>query len=143
MEGISREHRPRRSGKIPDVKTLTRLYFAAPPFLLAAFIFYSSGRPIPRPVAELEISDKLLHVAAYAVLAFLVSRWLGFQKPKASLKPIIALSVVISGFYGVTDEFHQSFVPSRNPDVLDAVADFIGAALGAPWGVLLIRRFRK
>ena len=31
----------------------------------------------------------------------------------------------------MSDEFHQSFVPSRQADVMDAVADVAGSILGA------------
>lgn len=37
--------------------------------------------------------------------------------------------VLLCTLYGVTDEFHQSFVPGRTPDVLDIRNDAIGAAL--------------
>jgi VanZ family protein len=32
--------------------------------------------------------------------------------------------------YGMSDEFHQSFVPDRTPSVLDVAADTIGACIG-------------
>ncbi|RKN86684.1 VanZ family protein [Paenibacillus ginsengarvi] len=40
-----------------------------------------------------------------------------------------ALVVLLCLLYGVTDEFHQMFVPGRYPDVLDLRNDTIGAAL--------------
>jgi VanZ family protein len=33
--------------------------------------------------------------------------------------------------YGVSDEYHQSFVPGRDASVRDVGSDFAGAALGA------------
>ena len=39
-------------------------------------------------------------------------------------------------FYGATDEWHQSFVPGRDADVRDLVADAVGAALASPWSAL-------
>ncbi|MEZ4273606.1 MAG: VanZ family protein [Myxococcota bacterium] len=33
----------------------------------------------------------------------------------------------ITILYGLVDEFHQSFVPGRSPDLLDALADAAGA----------------
>ncbi|MCX5731999.1 MAG: VanZ family protein, partial [Deltaproteobacteria bacterium] len=38
---------------------------------------------------------------------------------------------------GATDEFHQSFVPGRNADVADWMADTLGAAAGAAIGALV------
>jgi hypothetical protein len=39
------------------------------------------------------------------------------------------LAVLIVSVFGVTDEWHQSFVPGRDCDVLDWLADTTGAAL--------------
>jgi VanZ family protein len=41
--------------------------------------------------------------------------------------------------YSVTDEFHQSFVPGRNPAVTDVMIDAIGAALA----LFLAKRYYK
>jgi VanZ family protein len=35
-----------------------------------------------------------------------------------------------SAVYGVSDEFHQRFVPGRNASIEDWVADVAGAAVG-------------
>ena len=44
------------------------------------------------------------------------------------------LSILLSSLYGISDEIHQSFVPYRTADVMDALADIIGSAFGV--GVL-------
>ncbi|MBP8105542.1 MAG: VanZ family protein, partial [Nitrospira sp.] len=41
--------------------------------------------------------------------------------------------------YGLSDEIHQLFVPLRQGDPLDLVADSVGAALGA-WTWRLMER---
>jgi VanZ family protein len=43
----------------------------------------------------------------------------------------IGLAVLLASLYGVTDEFHQSFVPGRTPDIVDWLLDTAGAATGA------------
>ena len=45
--------------------------------------------------------------------------------------------------YGISDEFHQSFVPGRTPDVLDWLADTSGALLAALLLAWLSRGFHK
>lgn len=40
-----------------------------------------------------------------------------------------AIIVFLCALYGITDEFHQIFVPGRMPDVKDLVNDTTGAAL--------------
>ncbi|MDY0341509.1 MAG: VanZ family protein [Coriobacteriia bacterium] len=43
----------------------------------------------------------------------------------------VALAVLLASLYGVTDEFHQSFVPGRVPDPADWITDTAGATAGA------------
>ncbi|TAN62501.1 VanZ family protein, partial [bacterium] len=38
---------------------------------------------------------------------------------------------IIAVIYAASDEFHQSFIPGRNADALDWMADSFGAALGS------------
>jgi len=73
--------------------------------------------------------DKFMHGLFYGVLAFLVMRaWL--QGRYASLDwKAIAMTLFIVALYGLSDEFHQSFIPNRSPDVADWLADMSGAAL--------------
>ena len=40
------------------------------------------------------------------------------------------LVVCFSLLYAISDEFHQSFVPGRNADPWDVLADFVGVAIG-------------
>jgi len=73
--------------------------------------------------------DKLLHTAEYGGLAFLLCRaWRGegFRGRTATL-----LAVLLASLYGASDEWHESFVPLRTPDVLDWLADTLGSAIGA------------
>ena len=41
------------------------------------------------------------------------------------------MAVLIAVAYGVTDEWHQSFVPNRHADPRDLAADAIGACAAA------------
>ncbi|MCX6954305.1 MAG: VanZ family protein [Verrucomicrobia bacterium] len=51
-------------------------------------------------------------------------------------------AVLAASAYGVSDEFHQSFVPGRSVEVADWMADTLGAALAvsAYWGWAGYRR---
>jgi len=71
--------------------------------------------------------DKLFHAGAYFLLA--VSVWCNFRH--YIKRPIILTAVVIafSSLYGVSDEWHQAFVPGRSSDVWDWLADTVGAGL--------------
>lgn len=50
-----------------------------------------------------------------------------------------ALALLLCSAYGVSDEFHQSFVPGRTPDVVDWGVDTLGAASGAALALLTTR----
>ncbi len=41
---------------------------------------------------------------------------------------VVVLTVTI--LYGISDEFHQSFVPGRQPSWYDVLADGLGGLLG-------------
>jgi VanZ family protein len=50
------------------------------------------------------------------------------------------LPAVFTILFGISDEFHQMFVPSRDASVLDILADSVGAAAGT-MVALFISRF--
>jgi VanZ family protein len=107
----------------------TRLLSAwLPPVAWAGLIFYLSSLPgsaIPSPFFS---ADKVFHLGAYALLGYLVARALAYygRTGRVMLMPALLLCLA----YGISDEFHQSFVPDRTPSALDVAADTIGACIG-------------
>ena len=80
--------------------------------------------------------SQIAHFTEYAVLAALL-----VFAVRGGVDPIrtAALVVAFAAFYGMTDEFHQSFVPGRVPDVHDWLLDTLGAAsIAVAW--LISRR---
>ncbi len=77
----------------------------------------------------------------YALLGALFLRAFYTTSINRHLKLIFVLSVLLSGLYGISDEIHQSFVPYRDADAMDALADFIGSAFGA--GIFSLWRFYR
>ena len=72
---------------------------------------------------------KAAHVSEYAVLAVLFYRAFVhtvFQSRRALSAGIVLLSCAA---YASSDEFHQSFVPSRTASLRDVMIDVCGAAL--------------
>ncbi len=73
------------------------------------------------------------HLTEYAVLGFLMWRACGPQDSQAGKRTDWArlrLALAISALYAATDEFHQTFVPSREGMVSDVMIDVCGAAIG-------------
>jgi VanZ family protein len=112
---------------------------------------------IIRPVLQFfwpNVSDKTVHdvqvavrktghLSGYAMLAALVWR--------AKQKGIFVngwnwrsarFAEIVAALYAMTDEFHQSFVPSREASIWDVLIDSTGAAVGLAviWMVGRLRR---
>ena len=77
----------------------------------------------------------LAHFGVYAVLGALY-----YAALPASRHPwrTALVAIALAAVYGITDEFHQSFVPGRVPDVADWLVDTAGAATA----VLALRAWR-
>ena len=107
-----------------------------------ALIFYLSSRSnIDLP--SFTQSDKLLHLAEYAVLGFLAYRFFQRSLPEKSAAFVVMLAFLFALFYGVTDELHQSFVQGRDSSWLDVLADGAGGYLGARVTMLIFHRGRE
>jgi len=111
------------------------IWYQLPPLIFMGLIFSLSSIP------NLKIDDsdaeffrrKLAHLIEYGLLAvlfyrsFLQEKWTEIKKEH--LYQII-LAVLLSTFYGATDEIHQSFVPTRDGLVKDLIFDFVGSVMG-------------
>lgn len=85
------------------------------------------------------------HLTEYAVLALLL--WRAVRRPVKNdprpwVWPEAGLALAIVFLYAASDEFHQSFVPTRTAQVSDVFIDTAGgaASLLALW---IIGRWRK
>lgn len=121
----------------PDRPGLLRA--AWPPIAWAALIFLLShqSQPVGR-VTLFPHADKLAHAAAFGILAGLTAR--AVRGAGWGAARILLAAVVAASLYGAIDEWHQSFVPGRDPDPWDWVADTVGALAGAAAVVGLPRR---
>ena len=74
--------------------------------------------------------DKILHTVEYIPVGVLLLRWWVVGRGAAFSWPAVAVVVVSGIVFAVSDELHQSFVPGRQCDVFDVVADTGGVAAG-------------
>lgn len=72
---------------------------------------------------------KLAHVSEYAVLAVLLYRAVVHTALRGRRALSAALVLLLCAGYAASDEFHQSFVPSRTASVRDVMIDICGATL--------------
>lgn len=105
-------------------------------------IFYLSHQPkLPElPSLSGQVTSVLGHFCVYFALAVLVWWALGAFDIPAWQRVGLAFSVAF--LYGITDEWHQSFIPGRTPDWRDNLTDAIGAACGL-WVVTRLARTRR
>ncbi len=108
---------------------------------MAMLFGFSSLSTLPSPPAQFSFYD--VHIAAYAGLGALTARAMGKGLRGVTGRSVVA-AIAISSLYGISDEYHQLFVPGRSFDVLDMLADAIGSVVGASavgaWGIIR-RRF--
>jgi len=109
-----------------------------PVILYAAFIFSLSSRSYPG--ATPCFSTKIFHPIEYAVLGLLLCVALFSMLARKGVYSLALRVFSLGILYGVSDEFHQAFIPGRCPRVFDVFFwDLLGItlALGA---FLLMRR---
>jgi VanZ family protein len=105
-----------------------------PAIAVAAVIFVLSSQPGLRISNDPSIDGPFrhgAHVAIYALLCFCLVRgicWSADGKPR---QRDLLLAVALATLYGVSDEFHQTFVPDRTGHAVDVGWDLIGASIGA------------
>jgi VanZ family protein len=95
---------------------LKALFYCA---LSAVFVLAVIPEPDKLPEVT-RISDKINHIAAFAVLALLID--IAFPQRNLPWKVSVLLT------YGLAIECAQYFVPSRECSLLDLVADGLGIA---------------
>lgn len=101
------------------------------PLLWMILIFSLSSR---QRISVSEITSvnfiffKTLHLIEYAILFFLLFRAL-FKTTKLPLPTIFFIAILISILYALSDEVHQTVVPTREGSPRDVVIDTIGILL--------------
>jgi VanZ family protein len=95
---------------------------------MALILYLSSG---PLPPAGKALPDWANHAAGYGMLSLLVCRALagGLRAPLPISRA--AAAIAFCALYGMTDEWHQSFVPTRTSEARDVMSDTVGATLAA------------
>jgi len=118
-----------------------RLVLWAPVLLLLAFEFYLSSRPasaFPDLLHGVPQADKLEHAGYFLLTGFLAYRAARFGERWSRFR-VVTVIVLGAVVWGISDEFHQSFVPTRSVEAADVAADVVGAFLGAVAGEPLAR----
>lgn len=107
------------------------LFCFFPVLAYGALIFYlSHQRSWPIRPPDLFLLDKGAHFLEYWILGILVARAIEEGRFFTANRSKIFGVLLISFLYGLSDEFHQWFVPGRSATVGDVVADTLGGWFG-------------
>ena len=106
------------------------LFYWLPLFIYCLLIYIQSSYPSFEHTSQVLFLDKFLHLTAYAVLGALFFRAYQTLPIGSRHKILILISILSSSIYGLSDELHQYFVPYRQADGLDALANMIGSIIG-------------
>jgi len=111
-------------------------------------IFYLSS--LPGDLLEKEfglgIDQSIKHFVEFTILGILMANifW-QFSRRTAFHRYLVAFSSssAFSTFYGVLDEFHQYFVPTRYCTVFDMLVNIVGSIAGVLIFLLYVRMIGK
>ncbi len=111
----------------------------APALGYMALLYYLSAQSSVSLPSRL--SDKLVHLVAYTPLGLF---WIYGLAGRVSWRWTQILALLFTALYGLSDEWHQSFVPGRVSEAGDVLADGLGGVaavvLANFWNVWMKRR---
>ena len=147
-----------------DTQTRRRIWRYAPLVFWMGFIFFASTGdfsadntsqiigPLLRwlfPAISEEqltlvhsITRKVAHFAEYAILAWLAARAFATSSREALSRRWFLSSLLLVVVYSLSDEYHQSFVPSRTGSIYDSLIDISGGLVALLLYALWQRRTR-
>jgi VanZ family protein len=113
--------------------------FWLPVLAYVVTIFALSAQPHLTPPLHFLNADKVMHLGEYLVLGLLLVRALraSLRVGRPLFAAMIAIGLVV--VVGASDESFQSFIPGRQCDAVDFVADSLGGALAQLVYVVMVK----
>jgi len=99
----------------------------------ALFIFAVSAqsRPFAFFGAARFVPDWAFHVVEYGLFGYFLAKAFQATFEFNSRFLLLVITLVFGTLYGLTDEWHQSFVPLRQASARDLAADAAGVLIGS------------
>ncbi len=115
------------------VRFLRISFYWLPPIIWMTSIFYLSSR-LRVTVTGKFLFDflffKMLHVIEYAILYLLLFRaFYSINNQKLTTDKKFLYAIFFSILYSISDEVHQTFVPTREGKISDIIIDSLGILL--------------
>ena len=108
-------------------------------------IFYLSSLPNkalnPELVVGLDIPSMFMHVVEYAILGILMS--VVATRFFHETFSIFCSSSILSMSYGILDEVHQFFVPTRYCTLIDVYSDITGSVISVLFYIFMTKLKKK
>jgi VanZ family protein len=116
---------------------------ALPLLIISGLIFYLSSRSstaLHEVVVYNVFLNKLAHLIAYATL--FLSAVFYFQSNKYTRRHYYLYSFLYLFLYAISDEVHQTFVPSRQGKISDVFIDLLGGVI-AYFSIKILHRYLR
>ncbi|MEZ4248249.1 MAG: VanZ family protein [Polyangiales bacterium] len=120
----------RRPGADLDTRAVLLAWAPAAAYMALIFTLSSFRLDLPE-LPGVPWRDKVVHFFEYGMLGFLCAHATSRTWPRRPRPRMLALGAFLAAAFGLSDELHQAFVPGRTAEVLDFVADVLGASCGA------------
>ncbi len=111
---------------LPGGRARAAFAVALAAWCVATYVLSSQSDPEDFVGVHVALNDKVVHAVVYATGGFLAAGASGFLRGR---RRFIA-AAAFCGLWGVSDEWHQSFVPGRESSIVDVAADVAGATIG-------------
>ena len=113
------------------------LYQYFPLFAVIVIIFFFSSLVIVPGPKFFNNQDKVLHFLAFFALGYTLFRIFSYRSIPFFKGAILV--IVLTSLYGLSDEIHQLYVPNREFDWYDLLADFLGSFVSVLIGQKLFK----
>ncbi|RKZ26644.1 hypothetical protein DRQ29_04600 [bacterium] len=100
--------------------TITAIIYSVALFSMSLIPKFGPGQMFP-------FADKITHFGAFIVLGFLVVHSIREFK---NIRHIWIYALIIASVYGILMEIAQGYIPGRECNIFDWIADFLGASAG-------------
>ena len=118
-------------------------FLYAPMFVYWLILLTATSLPA-KDLPNTGVNDKIEHFSAYLILSLLLAFALSIQKRYKKARERSSLyTLIIVGIYAAADEIHQLFIPGRDCQFGDWVADFLAAIIAVAVIGYIFRRFAK
>lgn len=125
------------------MKTITKILKRLPAIIILCVSWILSSYSTIEQMPSFFGADKIVHMICFAGFAGAWTFWFTGKSWNEHFLRNFLICVLIVSFYGIIDEFHQSFVPGRQVSVFDWLADTVGAMIGSVSGGVLMKLIFK